>query len=237
MAGGAETAERELVAERAQAALAYPRSPACVSDASVTGGNRFRGDDEAPELSEDGETRLLAAGFTTEAAGVGFEPTSACYGASGFQDTLGLAQRCGFERLRASLRASRPLEVGVDEVDGLVLTAGHQVAVAVERDLDRGVAEVGRERLRVRPRQRCCSSNSQLSGDRYRSAALASMQKSPAIEAKEERVSVFSGDRWATGERRSLIRIGRCRRLAPGGSVPTYVSMDRVSLEGLGKSL
>ena len=35
-----------------------------------------------------------------------------------------------------------------------------------------------------------------------------SMQKSPAIEAKEERVSVFPGDRWATGERRNLIRIG-----------------------------
>jgi hypothetical protein len=48
---------------------------------------------------------------------VGFEPTGALSSASGFQDTLGMAQWSRFNLLCASLCASRPLEVGIDERD------------------------------------------------------------------------------------------------------------------------
>jgi len=42
-----------------------------------------------------------------------------------------------------------PLEVVVEELRGLVLVAGHQVPLAVERDPDVGVAHVGAEGLCV----------------------------------------------------------------------------------------
>jgi hypothetical protein len=47
-----------------------------------------------------------------------------------FQDEVQTAQRSRSRALRATLRASRPLKVGADERDRLVLRAGHQVPVA-----------------------------------------------------------------------------------------------------------
>ena len=44
-------------------------------------------------------------------------------------------------------------EVAVEEPGRFLLVAGHEVAVAVERDLDRGVAEVGAEGLGVAQRK------------------------------------------------------------------------------------
>jgi hypothetical protein len=83
------------------------------------------------------------------AVGVRFEPTRHVSAPNGFQDRLGLTQRCAFRPFRARKCASRALEVGVDERDCLVAAAGEQVPIPVECDADARVPEEGRERLRV----------------------------------------------------------------------------------------